>query len=426
MSKGITVSTLEHVSPSAVSAIGADAGKARKHFHSAFDTFVDHVAKPIGSPAVWHGGGQPDAAVVMRINRMALGISELQMESTQKTLTAFGKAMATAKRKILSILEDAKEKLVIVHENGDAEVDLHAMPGPSASADAKRIAREAKGTLVYAALADYYCTSLLNRINGHTPQYSNTADPKVLAANEQTVDFAIRDYDLARASLYLWERAQPRALPDPGTPLAQLGNLADYLWDHPGDLSRLAVDGIAIDVGVAMVVGGSAGDLGAVTISFTGIGLLVAVPAAAVDTAVIIVGAGVAAGGAGAMGGDLARMNKNAQSQGRGNHNTQLIPRKPARVAPKADDPQLQNRLNDLHHGSTRTDRTGNGTTTDAIRAERITGNGAQVQGKSHVRKGWQYVRSLTNWIRNHPNASASDKALAQQELTDLLEALRT
>lgn len=86
---------------------------------------------------------------------------------------------------------------------------------------------------------------------------------------------------------------------------------------------------------------------------------------------------------------------------------------------PPVSDPKLQNMVNDLYRPDA---KIGNGSTADAIRYEKATG--CQVGGRSHIQKGWDYVRALQNWLRRNPNASPSDRQVAQDMLDDLLDAL--
>ena len=89
---------------------------------------------------------------------------------------------------------------------------------------------------------------------------------------------------------------------------------------------------------------------------------------------------------------------------------------------PQANDKKLQNYMNDLYKGANSKNPVGSGSMADAIRNEIRTG---QPTGKKfHSGPGEQYVTGLRNWLANNPNASASDRAIAQRTLDDLVNAL--
>jgi hypothetical protein len=81
----------------------------------------------------------------------------------------------------------------------------------------------------------------------------------------------------------------------------------------------------------------------------------------------------------------------------------------------------LKRILDALHHGANRPTRTGDGTTADAIRWERASGN--TVGGKMHIQKGIENIRALKRWLRQNPHASPHDRGVAQNELDNLLDA---
>ncbi|EGG78634.1 Filamentous hemagglutinin [Gluconacetobacter sp. SXCC-1] len=86
---------------------------------------------------------------------------------------------------------------------------------------------------------------------------------------------------------------------------------------------------------------------------------------------------------------------------------------------PKTYDSELSNLMNDLYRPHA---RVGSGSTADAVRAERITGEG--VGGKFHSEKAENYVRALESWLNTHPNALTTDKMAAQNVLRDLKNSL--
>lgn len=87
-------------------------------------------------------------------------------------------------------------------------------------------------------------------------------------------------------------------------------------------------------------------------------------------------------------------------------------------------DPKLQNYVDNLYKGTTNPGRVGTGTTADAVRNEILTG---QPTGRVfRTIKAQETVNGLTNWLRNNPGASASDRLVAQSLLDDLSNALGT
>ena len=56
-----------------------------------------------------------------------------------------------------------------------------------------------------------------------------------------------------------------------------------------------------------------------------------------------------------------------------------------------------------------------------AVRHELSTGQ--LVGGKSHLRKGAEAIRGLTNWLRSHPDARKHDIETAEKWLRDLKDA---
>lgn len=99
------------------------------------------------------------------------------------------------------------------------------------------------------------------------------------------------------------------------------------------------------------------------------------------------------------------------------------LPRRPGRPRPEVDDPKLSNYVDQLFKGVKQPNRSGDGTTMDAIRHELASGD--LVHGKDHVRKGHDILRGLERWLRVRGNASPQDRETAQalaDELKELLE----
>lgn len=95
---------------------------------------------------------------------------------------------------------------------------------------------------------------------------------------------------------------------------------------------------------------------------------------------------------------------------------------RPPRRVPQVEDAKLRNYIDNLFKGTHHPHRVGDGTTMDAIRAELQ--SGLPTQGKMHLIKGRETLRGLENWLRRNPEASASDRQVAQSMVTELKDAL--
>lgn len=91
-------------------------------------------------------------------------------------------------------------------------------------------------------------------------------------------------------------------------------------------------------------------------------------------------------------------------------------------VVPLVEDSKLANLVGDLYKGARGRNVIGTGSTSDAIRFERATGQA--VGGRFHSQKGAEYVRALEKWLGKNPDASARDQLVARSILDDLRSAL--
>jgi uncharacterized protein RhaS with RHS repeats len=91
-------------------------------------------------------------------------------------------------------------------------------------------------------------------------------------------------------------------------------------------------------------------------------------------------------------------------------------------VVPAVKNSKLANIVRDLYRGATGSNPIGTGSTADAIRWERITGE--PVGGTFHTEKGQQYLKALESWLANNANAANRDRLVAQSVLDDLRSAL--
>lgn len=98
---------------------------------------------------------------------------------------------------------------------------------------------------------------------------------------------------------------------------------------------------------------------------------------------------------------------------------------------PKAYDSDLHKIINRAYRSNA---QIGSGSTADAIRYERLTGQ--PIKGKFHTQKGEQMVRQLEKWLKNHPTSDPllnnaedfarrlNDRQVAESILLDLKDAL--
>lgn len=192
---------------------------------------------------------------------------------------------------------------------------------------------------------------------------------------------------------------------------ASLGNAAVH---HPADVA-------AMFGGAALMALGGAGEVGGVALDLTGVGAPAGVTLNVASAGLIATGAGLAGAGAISMamnaGGD-----DHVEPAGSGSGDPPRPPTRPVAQRPPVEDPGLNRILDALYRGTRSASRTGDGTTADAIRWERASGE--RVGDKQHIKKGHENVRALRRWLRQNPNASAADRGVAENELANLLDAL--
>lgn len=119
---------------------------------------------------------------------------------------------------------------------------------------------------------------------------------------------------------------------------------------------------------------------------------------------------------------DGSRGNSSGSGSSGGTGGTGGAP-KPAAQAPRVQNGKLSNYVRDIFKGTKNPNRTGDGTTMDAIRYE-LRNPGGTVGGRQHVIKGRDLVRGLRRWLRGNRDASSSDREVAQRLLDELIKAL--
>lgn len=190
---------------------------------------------------------------------------------------------------------------------------------------------------------------------------------------------------------------------------ASLGNAAVH---HPVDVA-------AMFGGTALMALGVAGEVGGVALDATGVGAPAGVSLNVASAGLIVAGAGIAGVGAISVAMNAGGADK-VEPLGSGGGSP--FPRRPPAQQPVMQDRKLTNIVERLYRGADSPTRTGDGTTADAVRAERA--GGERVGNKLHTIKANESVRALRNWLRRNPDASPSDHAIAESEMNNLLDAL--
>lgn len=176
----------------------------------------------------------------------------------------------------------------------------------------------------------------------------------------------------------------------------------------------------AVVGGAALMAAGAGGAAGGALATASGVGAPIGVPATAASIGLVVSGAALAGAGAFTVAQNAAGPDR-VSPAGSGSGPTAPSPR-PAAERPTVTDTGLRNIVDPLYRGVRSPTRTGDGTTADAVRWERASGE--DVGGKLHTTKANDSVRALRNWLRRHPGASSQDRGIAQQEFDNLLDAL--
>lgn len=87
---------------------------------------------------------------------------------------------------------------------------------------------------------------------------------------------------------------------------------------------------------------------------------------------------------------------------------------------PHVEDPELKKLVDQQYREGA---KVGSGSTADAIRHERLTGE--KVGGRSHAQKGANDMRAIQKWLEKNPGARPGDRAAAENIVKDLKDALR-
>lgn len=191
---------------------------------------------------------------------------------------------------------------------------------------------------------------------------------------------------------------------------ASLGNAA---VNHPADVAAMLG-------GAGLMLLGGTGAVGGGALTATGAGAPAGVPLSVASAGLVAAGAGVAGAGAISMAINASGDDK-VEPLGSGGSASGGPPIRPAAQRPTVEHARLNRILDALYHGANSPTRVGDGTTADAVRWERASGE--LVGGKPHLQKGIENIRALKRWLRQNPHASPHDRGAAQNELANLLDA---
>ncbi|GLZ45874.1 hypothetical protein Acsp06_20590 [Actinomycetospora sp. NBRC 106375] len=191
---------------------------------------------------------------------------------------------------------------------------------------------------------------------------------------------------------------------------ASVGNAALH---HPGDVAAMLAGG-------GLMALGGVGEVGGFALDATGVGAPAGVSLNIASAGLIATGAGIA--GAGAISVAMNATGDDRVQPVGGGGEPPPFPQRPSAARPVVRDPRLDNIVRRLYRGADSPSRAGDGTTADAVRAERLTGG--DVGGKHHITKANESVRALRNWLRRNQDASPEDRAIATNEMNNLLNAL--
>ena len=195
--------------------------------------------------------------------------------------------------------------------------------------------------------------------------------------------------------------------------VASAGNAALH---HPADVAAMLG-------GAGLMALGGAGEVGGVALDATGVGAPAGISLNVASAGLIVTGAGIAGAGAISVAMNAGGDDHVEPAGSGGGRGPTVPPQRPAAVRPTVENQKLRNIVDDLYlDDPLSTGHTGDGTTGDAVRYERATGG--TVGGKRHNTKANNSVRALRNWLRRNPNASPTDRAIAQNEMDNLLDAL--
>lgn len=400
----MTVSVLERINPASLSHLGFAESEA-----AAKDTLdgMQHVDDILVSETVWRGAGQPEAEVVSQINRVAAGAAQYQMESAKVAMEVFQRNIERAQRSLTEAVGWARQVGYVVNEDGTlARTD----PGDHA---ADQVMSEGgkviQSILAFATLADVDAKAIIFRVSSELPTSSDTADPDALLHNQRVLDDALETRRVAFASAKMWKDARVPNMQE------DYGNGGSSMRMTPAQLYEL-VD----DMKPGMIVLGSAVGLGEPLVAVPMLAAVIGVPPAAITGLIAAVGLaliGIAVGNSPIVDGEPEK--RPAPSN----------PTDPTHL------PEVEPHDGDLQEIFAADDPS---QVADYYRYLKVSGEDPppEIGGPptdnddrdQSERDDFTYPAMIRNqlqtWMRDHPHASAEDRAIAQYAIDDLQDVL--
>lgn len=308
----VTVATIRGANPHAFQDTAGDLHKAATKLRSDCETYQSRVERPLAAKHGWHGGGQPDADVVVTINALAFGTASMRLRASGNVLTGLSQAMTRAQQRLTDAERDAERAGLslgddgIVHDPVNSAVPAGPRGGRAvtpAGGDIDRIQRTVDGIVLFATAADALAKK---QLASYTKPLitTQTADRDLLKRAREDNGAAAGDLLGSINVENLLSRAEPHALP-PGHTLATIRQY--FVAYAPAALDALALFAgslLEADGLIDLAVGTTGGVLSAPETA--GVGALVGAGVDLVGLGAVYVGQGVSGWGDQRLAGDLA------------------------------------------------------------------------------------------------------------------------
>lgn len=161
-----------------------------------------------GAAAIWTGEGQPEAAQTMQINRLALNVTAIQMDSAAQVVLGLTNALVTLKTNLQQLNNRAKSQNFWVEEDGTVVTGKNWDSDDSASSsEADRIALESAiiQTLQLATAADLSAKTSFDMLSDSEPFIADSAYQPALEQNQNALDQALADRQQIVESAATWQ-----------------------------------------------------------------------------------------------------------------------------------------------------------------------------------------------------------------------------
>ncbi|MQA06472.1 MAG: hypothetical protein GEV07_28405 [Streptosporangiales bacterium] len=426
----VTFAGLRRLDPRSLNDAAADLSKAASKLKREYGQYRRQVLEPLDRKEDWRGGGQPDASVVATVNGLAIDTTRMRLAAGNVALAALAAGLTVAQQQMAARNRAVEADGYEVDSNG--VISNLPAGNPTFTGAGTPIAkiqeheRRRKEILAFATKVDDKCAAALSR-SDEAPVSGQYASPGLLARARQDHANAANDlanavgvlFDVAETARHLAATANQESI---GVTLLEA--LAGMDQRQRDELC-LAIAAVTAGAGIVILGAGLAGSGAGVTGASGGTLAIAGVPLTVIGTGAIRYGTGVIVTGTLAGGKTVHDLYSEARSKSSSaNVRKHRYPQRPPAVQPRVSDTKLRNILDNLYKGSkgNNADRAGDGTTADAIRAERI--SGCATKNTWHRKKAGYEMQALQRWLNERPNASAHDRAVAEAELENLVAAL--